>query len=284
MINAGVHFFRKLKISPLLWLMAAGAILTGHFREIIIWYVVVLVHEMGHFAGAHLFKWRINKIELMPFGGALSVDEISDKPFKQEAFVTILGPIQHVWMIGLSFLLVSFEIIDSATHQWLVYVNIAIFAFNLLPVWPLDGGRLLFLFFARTMPFYKAQKIFLLFSFIFFLFLLLFYLTYHTFHLNLWMIALFLLSAHYIEWKRRKYVFIRFLLNRYHFPYGYKKKKRFIVPGSLEVGSVLNLFYKSREHEIMVKENPAKSLKEYDLLHAFFHKGQMRCAIREIFR
>jgi stage IV sporulation protein FB len=268
----------------MLWLLAAGAIITGHFREILIWYLVVLVHEMGHFAGAHLFKWRIQKVELLPFGGVMAVDEISNKPLREEAAVTLLGPLQHVWMIGLSYLLAELSLLDQSSHQWFVYVNLAIFSFNLLPVWPLDGGRLLFLLFASVLPFHKAQNLFLLFSFIFFLALFLFYMLNYEFHLNLWLIAIFMLSTHYIEWKRRKYVFMRFLLNLYHHPRSCSKKARLLVQGTTEVAAVLTLFYKSRNHEIVVKDTVPIQLKEHDLLYAFFHKGQMRCAIREIFR
>ena len=52
---------------------------------------------------ASYYSWRIPRIMLLPFGGMAEVDEHGNRPLKEEAFVILAGPIQHLWLFLLPF-------------------------------------------------------------------------------------------------------------------------------------------------------------------------------------
>ena len=85
----------------------ALAILTAHFIELSIFLFIVFIHELGHALAASFFSWRIKRISLLPFGGVAEMDEHGNRPLKEEAIVTLAGPLQHVWMMGLAFISLS---------------------------------------------------------------------------------------------------------------------------------------------------------------------------------
>jgi stage IV sporulation protein FB len=278
-----MEFLRKIKINPAFWVVIMGAVYTGHFREIIIWFFVVLIHEMGHFAGAHLFKWRISRIDLLPFGGAAVVEEHGTRPFKEEIWVAVLGPLQHVWLVGISFLLYQFHMITDEAFYWFFILNWTLFLFNLLPIWPLDGGKLVFAICTKYLPFKYAQKKFLMGSACFFIIGAGWQLFIQPNHLNLWVICLFLIVAHFLEWKRQHYVFLRFLLSRNKQP-RQKRKSTILVSPSVPISKVTHLFMKEFTHEIIVKQRRPVVIQEKDLLNAYFQMSSTECAIGKVFR
>ena len=80
----------------------ALAIMTAHFFELTMFLMIVLIHELGHAFAASFYSWRIKRISLLPFGGVAEMDEHGNRPLKEEAIVTLAGPLQHVWMIGVA--------------------------------------------------------------------------------------------------------------------------------------------------------------------------------------
>lgn len=90
-----------------------------------------VIHEIGHILAATILKIRLEKIELMPFGLRASfVEHFDDKKIK-EIFVVLAGPLTS---LALTFL---------STTQEAIYSNILILVFNLIPIYPLDGGRII---------------------------------------------------------------------------------------------------------------------------------------------
>lgn len=90
------------RIHPLFWLIVCSAVWTGYFIEIITLFVLVLIHELGHAAAAGAFGWRVDSIELLPFGGVVKTDEWGTVPSREEMTVALAGPFQHILMILIS--------------------------------------------------------------------------------------------------------------------------------------------------------------------------------------
>jgi stage IV sporulation protein FB len=278
-----IGFIRKIKIDPSFWIVIFGAVFTGHFREIIVWFFVVLVHEMGHYAGARLFKWRISRIDLLPFGGAAVVEEHGTRPFHEEVWVAVLGPLQHIWLVGSAFVLTRLELVHYDDFNWFLLLNLTLFLFNLLPIWPLDGGKVAFALFAKWLPFKKAQRHFLVASGSLLMIGSSWQVAMQPTHLNLWVISIFLGFAHVIEWKRRHYVFMRFLLSRVQ-QIPTKRTRAIIVPPTITLSKVTHRFIKGISHSIVIKGVKPCTIQEKDLLEAYFHKHPPECAIGEVFR
>jgi stage IV sporulation protein FB len=238
---------------------------------------------MGHFMGAHLFNWRISRIDLLPFGGAAIVEEHGTRPFHEEIWVAVLGPLQHVWLVGISFLFFQLQFITYEDFYWFFILNVSLFLFNLLPIWPLDGGKIAFALCTKWMPFKYAQKNFLIGSAFLFIIAASWQLFIQPNHLNLWVICLFLIVAHVLEWKRRHYVFMRFLLSKNKRTTS-KQKRPILVSPLLPLSKVTHLFMKDVTHEIIVKKRDPVIIQEKDLLEAYFSMSSPECAIGKVFR
>ncbi|MGO4888563.1 M50 family metallopeptidase [Anaerobacillus sp. MEB173] len=283
-MNSYLSLLTKVKINPFFWLIIGIGIITGYFREVIMVFLIVFIHEMGHACMAHFFKWRIKKIELLPFGGVAEVDEHGNRPFKEEFFVIIAGPLQHLWLIGLSFLFLSFDFWTLQEHETFIKHNLTILLFNLLPVWPLDGGKLLFLLCSFAYPYRDAHKNALSFSFCILLIGMVASFFYFPFHLNLWIVISFLLISHYLEWRQRHYVFMRFLLERYYNDVNQRQMKALQVEKQTKVGDILKQFERGVCHEIVIQHNHKCQFvfKEQELLQAFFEKNKARNQVGDL--
>lgn len=272
-MNKLFELMRKLQIHPLLWVVIALAIATAHFIELIMLLLIIFVHEMGHGAAASFFSWRIKKIELLPFGGVAEVDEHGNRPLKEELIVVLAGPLQHFWMMGLAYLLFITGIFPEKWYSLFMGYNLMVLVFNLLPIWPLDGGKLLFILLSINTPFQKAHLRTLYASaggLLIFSGALLFI---APLTLNVWIIIGFLAVSLYFEWKQRQFAFMRFLMERY---YGKRVDLRELKPINTSenemVGHVLQRFQRGCKHPIIVKKQNGEErmIDENELLHAFF--------------
>ncbi len=270
-----------MKINPLFWLVLGIGIITGYFREVIMVFTIVFIHEMGHVVAAKWFNWRIEKIELLPFGGVAEMNESANRPFREELIVIVSGPLQHLWMIGASFLLVQTPIWSVAEHQLFVWHNVMILGFNLLPIWPLDGGRILHLACTYRLPYKRGQKLTLLLSIIGIAIVGMVSYQLFPFHLNLWVVLLFLCVSNYLEWKQRHYVFIRFLLDRLYLDKPHSKRYSIRVQPNMKIRQVLELFRRGCQHTITI--NQTHCISEKMLLEAYFHQKAMDRKLEEVF-
>ncbi|MDP4084566.1 MAG: M50 family metallopeptidase [Bacillota bacterium] len=272
------YLLTHIQIHPLLWIVIALSIATAHFLELCLLLGVIFIHEMGHAIAASYFSWRIKRIVLLPFGGVAEMDEHGNRPLKEEAIVVISGPLQHIWMMATAFLFFKLSLIPGDLYQLFFQYNLMILAFNLFPIWPLDGGKALFLLFSLQNPFPNAHRLTLLISFIgLSLFSFLILLTAPN-HINVWIIIGFLYFSLYHEWKQRRYVFIRFLLERY---YGKNEGLYFLKPINVNeedmIIEVLEKFQRGCKHPIIIngEGNERGTLDENEVLHAYFSEKRM---------
>jgi Zn-dependent protease len=131
-------------------------------------FACVLLHEFGHAFAARGFGIATPDITLLPIGGVARLSRIPDQPW-QEFVVAIAGPLVNVVIAGALILVVH----RSAELQQLEYlenprvellsrlasVNVMLVLFNLIPAFPMDGGRILRALLAMTMPYARATQI-----------------------------------------------------------------------------------------------------------------------------
>lgn len=272
-MNKYLILFNKIHIHPLFWLIAFTAIISARFFELLILFFIVFVHELGHGLAATYFSWRVKKIMLLPFGGMVETDEFGNRPLKEETFVVLAGPFQHI-LLGLIFaIFYHFSLISSEFYSTLINYNLMIFLFNCLPIYPLDGGKIIYLLTAKYFSFFTAFKWTLLVSLMILTFFFATMLVFFPFHLNSWVIALFLYASLYKTWQNRQYIFMRFLIGRYidknknHF-----RQKAIIAKKSDELMTILEQFQQGYVHTIIVKDREKFlcKLNEQEVLHSFF--------------
>ncbi|MGF1502591.1 MAG: site-2 protease family protein [Paracoccaceae bacterium] len=128
-----------------------AAALDGIFFVILI-FVCVILHEFGHVLAARRYGIKTPDITVLPIGGLARLERMPEKP-AQELWVAIAGPLVNVAIAAVLFMLLGarFDLTDMAEFQSaqgslqgrVAAVNLLIVAFNLIPAFPLDGGRML---------------------------------------------------------------------------------------------------------------------------------------------
>ncbi|MFH0911187.1 MAG: site-2 protease family protein [Planctomycetota bacterium] len=115
-------------------------------------FLCVLIHELGHSLIARRFGKATRSITLLPIGGMASLEEIPEKP-GQEIAMSIVGPFINLAIAALLYLFIGawpgFAGLDihpgsaKAFFAALIVVNVMLAAFNMIPAFPMDGGRVL---------------------------------------------------------------------------------------------------------------------------------------------
>jgi Zn-dependent protease/CBS domain-containing protein len=144
-----------------------GAALTGVTFFMLIFLCVVL-HELGHALAARRFGIQTRDITLLPIGGVARLERMPEKP-AQELWVAIAGPLVNVAIatglfLGLTLTsswqpLEVMALTKGNLAERLYYANLSLVVFNLLPAFPMDGGRVLRAFLAMSMPYVQATWI-----------------------------------------------------------------------------------------------------------------------------
>ncbi|TXL68129.1 stage IV sporulation protein FB [Cerasibacillus terrae] len=272
-------------IHPILFIFIGISFVTGTFLSLFIILMIVFIHELGHYLMASFFNWRIKKVTLWVFGGVMETDEHASRPLYEEILVTIAGPVQHLFIYLFYFMFKQFEVFPDSILAMILLYNTMILVFNLLPVWPLDGGKFLFFCLSHFLPYRKAYDGTILFSIIVCILSLVFFLLFNFNPFTLCLLIGFLMIENIVEWKRRYFVFLRFLLNRYHVDLDRVRKIKPIVVSSEEkLISVLQLFQRDTKHFIYIifPGQKRERLDESKCLQSYFYEKQIHKTIGEL--
>lgn len=134
-----------------------------------------------------------------------------------------------------------------------------ILIFNLLPIYPLDGGKLIHIIFSMFMPYIQSLKLAIITSYIIILLILI--INVPTMKLNTIIIAIFLIIKVYSEQNQINYIYEKFILERYLNQYSFKSSKLINNPKH---------FYRNKHH--IIRENKQYWL-EKDYLQKKYQKN-----------
>lgn len=211
-----ISIFRKIKIHLLFYVLAIICILTGFFKQFLYLFLLIFIHELGHAMVAMFYKWNIEKIKILPFGGVTVFKENLNKPIKEEFIILISGPIFQ--------LLFYFLVKNYVSRADLLKIyNYSLLLFNYLPIIPLDGGRLLNLVLNKITSFKKSHILTVYISYVFLFGLVVKLFT--KFNLVFILILLFVTVSILNEHKIHNLLFNKFLLERRIYNFFFKKKK-----------------------------------------------------------
>ncbi|PSL06348.1 site-2 protease family protein [Cecembia rubra] len=132
-------------------------------------FACVVMHEFGHALAAQRYGIQTKDIVLYPIGGVARLEKLPEDP-KQELWVAIAGPLVNIALFIILSIVLSFtgyniqslEEIKIQPNTMLLYIasaNLILALFNLLPAFPMDGGRVLRAFLSIKLPRAKATQI-----------------------------------------------------------------------------------------------------------------------------
>jgi Zn-dependent protease/CBS domain-containing protein len=156
----------------LIWIFAAsyasggaGAAWSGLLFMLLV-FACVLAHEFGHIFTARVFGVQTPDVTLLPIGGVARLERIPEDPW-QEFLIAIAGPLVNV-VITLALMIFAGAAVDSGPAlengnvsiiDRLAGVNLFIAVFNLIPAFPMDGGRILRALLGIRLGFVRATEI-----------------------------------------------------------------------------------------------------------------------------
>ncbi|MCC6458333.1 MAG: site-2 protease family protein [Caldilineaceae bacterium] len=183
-IEVRVHwsFLLALAYGAFIYRNSAAGPLVGALYGILVillLFACVTLHEFGHALTAQYFKVKVSHITLLPIGGVAQLERMPDKPM-QEFLITLAGPLVNfaiaLLLLPLMLLLMTMQFGSFPTDisvllnemqrpgltnlvTYLVATNILLGVFNLIPAFPMDGGRILRALLAMAMPYVRATQI-----------------------------------------------------------------------------------------------------------------------------
>jgi stage IV sporulation protein FB len=129
---------------------------------VLVIFVCVILHELGHSLQARRYGVHVRDIVLLPIGGMARAERIPENP-REEIAVAIAGPLVNFLIAGI----IAFIrwiggaplLTGDGFFASLLIVNLALGLFNLIPAFPMDGGRILRGLLALRLPYLTATRV-----------------------------------------------------------------------------------------------------------------------------
>lgn len=210
------------------------SILTASFKEFIIIIFLVIIHEIGHSIIALLFKVKVKEIYIYPLGGISKFKmDLNIHPIK-ELLILLGGPLFQslAYLILLAVFPSKVKIINFY-HYGILY-------FNLLPIYPLDGGKIIKILLDLFIPYKYSTKFIIQISYILIVIIIF---TMNSIKINSIIMILFLLALVTKEKNKIDYIYNKFLLERYLKKYHFLKSKMILNE---------NQFYRNKSHILKI--------------------------------
>lgn len=237
------------KINPITYLIILLILICGYFNYFFVIITIMFFHELGHLTMIKLSNQKINSIEVFPFGAIIKMNMQSNIKSLKFFFISSAGIIMQLILYIPFFILYKKSLITGLTYNIFLTYNKIIILFNILPIIPLDGSKIMSSITELIMPYKLNLKIINILSII----TLIIFVILNDKTLTLIIIISFLLTETFKLIKNHNYIFNNFLLERYLYNIEHKKTKR--------VGNI-NQIYKNyynfinniRERDVLISK------------------------------
>lgn len=135
----------NIKINLKIFLFAIIFYFTKQIHIYALLMLFAFCHEMGHLICGILMGLKPKSLKIMPMGLSIEFEiyskNIKEKLQKKKIYIALAGPITNIIIMIIT--IIFGKNIDTILYQEIIYSNLLIAIFNLLPIYPLDGGRIL---------------------------------------------------------------------------------------------------------------------------------------------
>lgn len=166
-------------------------------------------------------KLKVKEINIFMFGGVTILNEDLNLPIYKEVLFLVMGPLSQILFVLLIKLLYTIGYVNALTFDKIIIINKFLLTFNLLPILPLDGGKLVNNILDYFIPYKLSHKITIIISLLFIPFIFII----NNKLLGI-VLIIFLLYKIYLEINNNKHKLNKLLLERKLKLYKFKKLKR----------------------------------------------------------
>lgn len=257
------------------------SVITGQFLELLTLFTIVLIHEMGHVCAALFAGVTVKSVQLLPFGGVAVIEDHGRLTASQEIGIALAGPLQNGIMIGLAWGVGGLGLGNPAFLDYFIEANAIIALFNLLPILPLDGGKIVKAAMSVRVPYYStllwSGRLSIAASVLVLAYALLPLGAGGGLRLNVLMIGAFLLYSNITDHRNLPYVFMFFLMNReavyeHHLRTG-AVAAPIVALAAKPLDDILRLFRRNQYHFVYVlngEGNVVAVVPEQRLISSYF--------------
>ena len=147
-------------------IIALGFVLAGYFSNLIVFTSIIIIHELGHIITGLHFKYKLDKVIIYPYGGMTKFNTIINTNINKDILVAISGVIvQSIYFILITILYTKGYIREYIYNLFTIY-NKSILLFNILPIIPLDGSKIINLILSKYLYYNLSNKLTIIISFI----------------------------------------------------------------------------------------------------------------------
>lgn len=133
----------KIRVDISTYVIVLLSFLAGYFEYTFLTIIIIIVHEMGHFLTGYFLKLKVKEISLFMFGGVTIFDEDLNLNIFKELLVVVMGPVVQMLFYMLVYYLYTKGFVSVNTMKKVSTINLTLLEFNLLPILPLDGAKIL---------------------------------------------------------------------------------------------------------------------------------------------
>lgn len=200
----------KYSIHPAFLLLLLMIAFYGNIALYSVMMISLVIHELGHFLAAKFVGVQVDTCKIMPYGGEMTLKHEMQLSYRQLIIVAMGGPIATIIGIVLSLLL------PPLLKGLFIEIQLFILCINLLPIWPLDGGRILCFTLLKQYPYSKLFEYYVSNSFYLLTVTIIVLLYLLPQSLALVVVSIFLWSKVIRDWRNRKYrsAFEKHVMNR----------------------------------------------------------------------
>ena len=252
-----------IKINFLLCLLFIILFFTGYLENILLSFLVVLLHEGAHTVIARLLNYNIENIEIFPFGGVARVEETIALDPRHEMLIALAGPVFNFILVIVAFQIGQFIEKPHDLLNFFIYTNFIIGIFNLIPIIPLDGGRIIRAYLSFLVGVKRSTKIVVRFSKIFSVLLFIggcFIIQYDILNIFIPILSIFLFIAAHREHQMAVFVFMKEITQKkqYLLAQGILNTKYLVAIKTTSLKEVMNQFVPRKYHVVTVMDQNCK--------------------------
>lgn len=211
----------KIKIHYTYYIIIVSFLLTGCFINLIAFTSLIIIHELGHYYTCKILKIKVDKIIIYPYGGITKINDKIDINLNKELLISISGIIIQSIYFFIIYLLYKNNFLREYTYNIFFKYHYNILIFNLIPIYPLDGSKILNIIINKIFNFKLSNILIIIISIINIILLLFIY----KFNYSYIMILGILINYLYNYLTNIKHLYNRFLLEKYLYKTNFKNKK-----------------------------------------------------------